>query len=129
MELLEIFPRRPAGPVEPPAPAPASVSQTMLRGLAALALLAAGACGNSDEAPAVSSSPAPEADIAWEQVGSSVELNGWTVRSCPQETPVLCVERDVRPVGHIRLEDLPSLGQEASNSLDQVQAMLAVRTN
>lgn len=101
----------------------------MLRGLAALALLAAGACGNSDEAPAVSSSPAPEADIAWEQVGSSVELNGWTVRSCPQERAVLCVERDGRPVGHIRLEDLPSLGQEASNSLDQVQAMLAVRTN
>lgn len=127
--MLEFFPRRPPGFANPPAPAPASVSRALLRGLAALALLAAAACGNGEEAPAASSSPAPEADIAWEQMDSSVELNGWTVRSCPQATPVLCVERGGRPAGHIRLEDLPSLGQEASKSIDQVQAMLAVRTN
>lgn len=100
-----------------------------MRGLCALALLAAGACGNGDAAPAASPSPTPEADITWEQENSSVELNGWTVRACTQDAPLLCVERGGRPVGHIRMEDLPSLGQEASNSLDQVQAMLAVRTN
>lgn len=93
-------------------------------------MLAATACADAAPAPeAGSSAPTPVADIAWGQANSSVEVLGWTVRSCPDPQPALCVERDGQPEGRIHLEDLPSLGQEASNSLDQVQATLAVRTN
>ncbi|MEX2587868.1 MAG: hypothetical protein WD602_07755 [Actinomycetota bacterium] len=98
--------------------------------MAALVVVAAaGACAEAEEAPAASSSPEARADVDWARAGSSVELEGWTVTSCRQQPPVLCVERDGRPAGQIRLEDLPSLGQEASNSPDQVQATLAVRIN
>lgn len=101
--------------------------------IAALALVLAVACSPGEPEAAASPEPGPTAtalaDVDWSQDGSSVQVMGWTVRSCPQESPMLCVERDGEPAGRIRMEDVPSLGQEASNSADQLQAMLAVRTN
>jgi hypothetical protein len=38
------------------------------------------------------------------------------------------VNKDGEPAGHVLMEDIPSIGEELTNSQDQVQATLAVRT-
>lgn len=48
---------------------------------------------------------------------------------CTPDPGLVCVQRNRRPVGSVRLRDLPSLGEEKTASADQVQAVLAGRIN
>lgn len=96
--------------------------------LAAALMLLLPACGQASE-PAPEESPTVQPlAIDWAQLGSSVESGAWRVTVCTEDVR-LCVFRDDEPAGWILMEDLPSLGQEAAFSADQIQATLAVRTN
>lgn len=92
------------------------------------AVVLATTCARAEPQTPTDSAPDTLAiDIEWDRAGSSATAQGWTVGACPGDVFRLCAERDGELVGHVVLEDLPSLGQEASDSPDQVQATLAVR--
>jgi hypothetical protein len=95
--------------------------------LVALALVA-GACGRADPAPETKPGKTSIGRVDWTDTARSVDLGGgWAVRGCPDKRPKLCVEHDKALVGHVRLEDVPTLGEEKTSSSDQVQAVLAAR--
>jgi hypothetical protein len=98
------------------------------RMLCALMLLAlpAGACSRVP-ASRLRPTPAP-IRVAWDDPNLSTSVDGWTIRRCESPVMALCVDRDETPVGHVLMEDLPSIGEELTSSQDQVQATLAVRT-
>jgi hypothetical protein len=93
----------------------------------AAAILTTAACSRLP-AEKLSATPAP-IRVNWADPALSVDAGGgWTVRRCPSEHIALCVDRGGEPAGHVLMEDLPSIGEELTNSQDQVQATLAVRT-
>lgn len=95
--------------------------------LAALVALLAAACGGGPAREPLAE-PAP-IRVDWADTGRSADLgNGWEVSRCRARAVALCVSLNGTPAGHLLLEDLPSIGQEATSSRDQVQATLAVRT-
>lgn len=97
-----------------------------LPALAACVLLLA-ACGRAP-AERLKAAPAP-IRVDWADPGLLVDAgDGWTVVRCNSEHIALCVNKDGEPAGHVLMEDLPSIGEELTNSQDQVQATLAVRT-
>lgn len=93
--------------------------------MAAVCLLAA--CSG---APASRLSPEPAPiRVNWDDPDLAMDLGGgWTLSRCESPSVALCVDRNGTPAGHILMEDLPSIGEEATNSRDQIQATLAVRT-
>lgn len=97
----------------------------------ALAVLSCLLAGCNEREPAVRPSPPEPAPIAvdWSDPQLSVEAgDGWTIRRCTTAVPALCVDLNGAPAGHVLMEDVPSLGQEGSQSADLKQATLAVRT-
>ena len=97
---------------------------SFLTGLAVVA----GACGRGQPSPDAASETTSAASVDWMQTAKSVDLgDGWAVRGCPAQRPALCVEKDKTVIGQVRMEDVPSLGEERTTSPDQVQAVLAVR--
>jgi hypothetical protein len=107
-------------------PASPSPRHRRLPALAACVLLLA-ACGKTPS-ERLKAEPAP-IRVDWADPGLSVDAgDGWTIVRCAGEHIALCVEKDGEPAGHILMEDLPSIGEELTNSQDQVQATLAVRT-
>jgi hypothetical protein len=105
-----------------------TTSGSRLRALAALALFAvlSGACSRVP-AERLSPTPAP-IRVEWQDPNLSTTVDGWTIRRCEARVVALCVDRDDAAVGHVLMEDLPSIGEERTSSQDQVQATLAVRT-
>lgn len=102
---------------------------TRLRRLPALAacVLLLAACGKAPS-ERLKAAPAP-IRVEWADPGLLVDAgDGWTIVRCDSEHIALCVDKDGEPAGHILMEDLPSIGEELTNSQDQVQATLAVRT-
>jgi hypothetical protein len=94
--------------------------------LTSLAVIAA-ACGRAEPSPDAASETAA-ASVDWMQTAKSIDIgDGWAVRGCPAQRPALCVEKDKTVIGQVRMEDVPSLGEEQTTSPDQVQAVLAVR--
>lgn len=90
--------------------------------------LLAGACGNTPQDRKATPESIPRMTVDWTKTARSVDVgDGWTVRGCPAPRPALCVERDKKLIGHVLLEDVPSLGEEKTTSGEQVQAVLAVR--
>lgn len=106
-----------------------ALPQPRLRRLSTLAacVLLLAACGTAPT-ERLKATAAP-IRVDWADADLSVDTGGgWTVVRCAGERIALCVERDGEPAGHILMEDLPSIGEELTNSQDQVQATLAVRT-
>lgn len=106
----------------------ATSRQHLFPPLAVLAIMAL-ACASCTRAPAGGSrsTPAP-ITVSWEDAHPTPLEGGWSLARCPSAAVALCVSRNGEPAGHILLEDLPSLGQEATTSREQVQATLAART-
>jgi len=97
------------------------------RGALAAVCLVASACV-SLPADRLSPQPAP-IRVNWADPELSTQLeDGWSLTRCPSSATALCVLRNGTPAGHILMEDLPSIGEEATTSQDQIQATLAVRT-
>ncbi|HEX2052586.1 MAG TPA: hypothetical protein VHJ78_02520 [Actinomycetota bacterium] len=104
-------------------PPPASLR---LAALALACVLATACSGRPPSQPA--SEPAP-IRVDWNDENLAADLGGgWEISRCPTAAVALCVAHDGAATGHILLEDLPSIGQEATTSRDQIQATLAVRT-
>lgn len=72
----------------------------------------------------------PPITVDWASPSFESETPGqWTVRTCTQDPPSVCAERQDGQAGSIALQDVPSLGEEKTTSRDQVQAVLAGRIN
>jgi hypothetical protein len=97
--------------------------------LAALTLaLALSGCGRNPTNLRVA--PTTEAArVDWTNPDLSANLGGgWTARHCDSDKAALCLSKDGTLAGKLSFKDIPSQGEEKTTSSEQIQAVLAVRT-
>lgn len=95
-----------------------------------LALLSSACAGPRRTAPEKTTAPPQPIRVDWADPSFRATLpGGWSVRNCGISPSVLCVDEDGQPAGSIRLRDIPSLGEEKTTSVHQIQAVLAGRIN